>query len=91
MTEAIDDVKQEDLNIKLAVYMERLDNYIETHSVLTENICSKLDQLDEDVDQIKNWRSKFLGAKWIVGALGILVVHTTAILTAIFGMLRVIK
>ena len=53
---------KEDLNIKLAVYMERLDNYIETHSVLTENICSKLERMDEDIDQIKNWRSKFLGA-----------------------------
>ena len=82
---------QEDLNIKLAVYMERLDNYIETHSVLTENICSKLEQMDEDIDQIKNWRSKFLGAKWIVGGLSILVVHTTVILTTIFGMVRVIK
>ena len=82
---------QEDLNIKLAVYMERLDNYIETHSVLTENICSKLEQMDEDIDQIKNWRSKFLGAKWIVGGLSILIVHTTVILTTIFGMVRVIK
>lgn len=84
-------VNQEDLNIKLAVYMERLDNYIETHSVLTENICSKLDQMDQDIDEIKNWRSKFLGAKWIVGGLSILVVHTTVILTTIFGMVRVIK
>ena len=82
---------QEDLNIKLAVYMERLDNYIETHSDLTENICSKLEQMDEDIDQIKNWRSKFLGAKWIVGGLSILIVHTTVILTTIFGMVRVIK
>ena len=84
-------INQEELNIKLAVYMERLDNYIETHSVLTENICSKLDQMDEDIDQIKNWRSKFLGAKWIVGGLSILLVHTTIILTTIFGMIRVIK
>lgn len=81
----------EDLNVKLAVYMERLDNYIETHSVLTENICSKLDRMDEDIDQIKNWRSKFLGAKWITGAIGILALHTTVILSAIFGMVRIIK
>ena len=81
----------EDLNVKLAVYMERLDNYIETHSVLTENICSKLERMDEDIDQIKNWRSKFLGAKWITGAIGILALHTTVILSAIFGMVRIIK
>tara|TARA_B100000959_G_C14830627_1_gene561749 strand:- start:534 stop:794 length:261 start_codon:yes stop_codon:yes gene_type:complete len=81
----------EDLNIKLAVYMERLDNYIETHSVLTENICSKLDRMDEDIDQIKNWRSRFLGAKWITGVVGILALHTTVILSAIFGMVRIIK
>ena len=82
---------KEDLNIKLAVYMERLDNYIETHSILTENICSKLDKMDEDIDQIKNWRSKFLGAKWVTGAIGILALHTTVILSAIFGMVRIIK
>ena len=82
---------KEDLNIKLAVYMERLDNYIETHSVLTENICSKLERMDEDIDQIKNWRSKFLGAKWVTGAIGILALHTTVILSAIFGMVRIIK
>ncbi len=82
---------KDDLNIKLAVYMERLDNYIETHSILTENICSKLDKMDEDIDQIKNWRSKFLGAKWVTGAIGILALHTTVILSAIFGMVRIIK
>ena len=81
----------EDLNVKLAVYMERLDNYIETHSILTENICSKLDSMDNDIDEIKTWRSKFLGAKWITGVIGILVLHTTVILSAIFGMVRVIK
>ena len=82
---------KEDLNIKLAVYMERLDNYIETYSVLTENICSKLDRMDDDIDEIKTWRSKFLGAKWITGAIGILALHTTVILSAIFGMVRIIK
>ena len=82
---------KEDLNIKLAVYMERLDNYIETHSVLTENICSKLDRMDDDIDEIKTWRSKFLGAKWITGAIGILALHTTVILSAIFGMVRIIN
>ena len=81
----------DDLNVKLAVYMERLDNYIETHSILTENICSKLDSMDNDIDEIKTWRSKFLGAKWITGVIGILVLHTTVILSAIFGMVRVIK
>jgi|TARA_R110000824_G_scaffold156873_5_gene330096 hypothetical protein len=82
---------KEDLNIKLAVYMERLDNYIETHSILTENICSKLDSMDNDIDEIKTWRSKFLGAKWITGAIGILALHTTVVLSAIFGMVRIIK
>ena len=81
----------EDLNVKLAVYMERLDNYIETPSIFTENICSKLDSMDNDIDEIKTWRSKFLGAKWITGVIGILVLHTTVILSAIFGMVRVIK
>ena len=82
---------KEDLNIKHALYMERLDNYIETYSVLTENICSKLDRMDDDIDEIKTWRSKFLGAKWITGAIGILALHTTVILSAIFGMVRIIK
>ena len=81
----------DDLNVKLAVYMERLDNYIENQTTLNENLCLRLEKMNTEVDEIRDWRNKFLGARWITGGVGLLVVHTTIILSSIFAMMRVIK
>ena len=80
-----------DLDVQLAVYMERLDNYIETQASLNENICLRLEKMDTEVDEIRNWRSKFLGARWITGGIGLLIIHTTFVLSSIFGMMRLLK
>ena len=80
-----------DLNVKLAVYMERLDNYIETQANLNANLCLRLEKIDSEVDEIRDWRSNFLGAKWITGGIGLLIVHTTFVLSSIFGMMRLLK
>ena len=66
-----------DLNVKLAVYMERLDNYIETQANLNENLCLRLEKIDSAVDEIRDWRSKFLGAKWITGGIGLMIILIT--------------
>ena len=81
----------DDFQVTLAVYMERLDNYIESQANLNETIGRRLEKHGVDLDEIRDWRSKFLGAKWITGGLGLLVVHTTVVLTAIFGMMRLFK
>ena len=80
-----------DVQINLARYMERLDNYIESQTTLNQTLCLRLEKHGEELDEIQNWRTKFYGAKWITGALGILIVHTTVILSAILGMMRWIK
>ena len=61
-----------DFNVKLAVYMERLDNYMQSQATLNETICRRLDKHGEEIDELSNWRTKFLGAKWITAAIGIL-------------------
>ena len=80
-----------DLDVKLAVYMERLDNYIESQADLNETIGRRLEKHGEELDALQSWRSRFLGAKWITGGIGILIVHTTVILASIMGMVRWIK
>ena len=80
-----------DFNVKLAVYMERLDNYMQNQATLNETICRRLDKHGEEIDELSNWRTKFLGAKWITGAIGILALHTTVVLSAILGMMRWVK
>ena len=78
-------------DINLAVYMERLDNYIEGQTTLNETLCRRLEKHGEELDEIQNWRTKFYGAKWVTGAMGLLALHTTVVLSAILGMLRWIK
>ena len=78
----------DDLSVKLAVYMERLDNYIESQATLNETLCLRLEKHGEELDELQNWRIKFYGAKWITGAIGLLALHTTVVLSAILGMLR---
>ena len=80
-----------DLNVNLAVYMERLDNYMQNQATLNETIRRRLDKHGEEIDELSNWRTKFLGAKWITASIGILALHTTVILSAILGMMRWVK
>jgi len=51
------------ISIDLAVYMERLDTYIATQSRLNESLCNRLEQITDDLYEIKEWRTKFYGAK----------------------------
>ena len=81
----------DDLSVKLAVYMERLDNYIESQATLNETMCLRLEKHGVELDELSNWRTKFLGAKWVSGAVALLVVHTTVVLSAILGMVRWMK
>ena len=46
----------DDLDVKLAVYMDRLDSYIESQTKLNEQMCSKLESLDSNIDEIYEWK-----------------------------------
>ena len=78
----------ETLQVKLAVYMERLDNYIESQTALNRSLCERLEKVDVNLDEIHNWRNRFYGAKWITGAVGILILHTSVVLSSILAMMR---
>ena len=73
-------INQTDLDIKLAVYMERLDSYIESQTKLNEQMCSKFTSLDESVDELTNWKSKLTGMKSAYLGVGLLFAHTVAVM-----------
>ena len=77
-----------ELDVKLAVYMERLDNYIESQTTLNRSLCDRIEKIDVNLDEIHNWRNRFYGAKWITGAVGILILHTSVVLSSILAMMR---
>jgi len=77
----------DDLDVKLAVYMERLDSYIDSQTKLNEQLCSKLESLDSNIDEIYEWKSKLTGMKSAYLGVGLLFIHTIAVmggLTALF-------
>jgi len=80
-----------DTQVNLARYMERLDNYIESQARLNETLCLRLEKHGDELDEIQSWRSKFYGAKWVTGAIGLIALHTTIVLSAILGMIRWMK
>ena len=84
MSTSIDD----DVNVKLAIYMERLDNYIQSQTALNEYICRNLENIQEDLQDVRTWRSKMYGIKTGAIALGLLVLHTSAVMGSFIAILR---
>ncbi|MAH45036.1 hypothetical protein CMI37_04355 [Candidatus Pacearchaeota archaeon] len=84
MSTSIDD----DVNVKLAIYMERLDNYIQSQTALNESICRNLENIQEDLQDVRTWRSKMYGIKTGAIALGLLVLHTSAVMGSFIAILR---
>ena len=64
----------------LAVYMERLDNYIASQTAINETISNTLNSLHRQMDDINTWRSKVYGAKSGILAIAFLVLHTSAVM-----------
>ena len=77
-----------DLTIKLAVYMERLDSYIESQTRLNESICNRYEKIDEELDEIKHWRTKIYGAKSASIVLGAIFVHSAVVLGSLIGIMN---
>ena len=77
--------------VNLAVYMERLDSYISSQNALNENLSKNLEQVETKVDDISQWRSKMYGMKSILLAIGLLVVHTSAVLGSFIAIINVNK
>lgn len=72
----------------LAVYMERLDTYIESQTALNETLCKRLESIDGRLDDVQMWRSKIYGAKTALAVVGLLMVHTTAVMGGFLALIK---
>lgn len=79
-------VSSEPSEVKLAVYVERLDRYIETQAALNESLISSFKNIRNDVEDIQEWRSKIYGIKTAFVAVGFLIVHLTLIVGSLVGI-----
>ena len=82
---------EKDTKVNLAVYMERLDSYISSQNALNENLSKNLEKVETKVDDISQWRSKMYGMKSILLAIGLLVVHTSAVLGSFIAIININK
>ena len=73
--------------VNLAVYMERLDSYISSQNALNINLSKNLEKVETKIDDISQWRSKMYGMKSVLVAIGILVVHTTAVMGSFLAII----
>ena len=78
----------DDTKTNLAVYMERLDGYIEGQSKLNDALYSKLEKLDSDLEEIKLWRTRFYGATSALLVMGAVCVHTAVVLGSLIGIMN---
>ena len=77
--------------VNLAVYMERLDSYISSQNALNENLSKNLEKVETKVDDISQWRNKMYGMKSILLAIGVLIVHTSAIMGSFVAIININK
>ena len=77
-----------DTEINLAVYMERLDTYIENQNVLNQTLGSSIDSINNSLDEVRIWRSKIYGGKTVVIALGVLVLHTSVVMGSFVALIN---
>ena len=80
-----------DTQVNLAVYMERLDSYISSQNALNENLSKNLEKAETKVDDISQWRSKMYGMKSILLAIGLLIVHTSAVMGSFVAIININK
>ena len=79
------------ISIDLAVYMERLDTYIATQSQLNETLCSRLESLDSELDDLRDWRSRVYGAKSLMFMMGVLLAHGAAVIAAMVTVSNIMR
>ena len=76
-----------DLDVKLAVYMERLDSYIESQTRLNETLCARFEEISDELDEIKHGRTRMYGAKSALVLLGVAFIHSALVLGSLIGIM----
>ena len=78
----------DELEVKVAVYMERLDTYIETSTELNRTLVAGLERVNTELDELKHWRTRFYGAKTLVMMMLAMFAHAGVVLAAVVGILN---
>tara|TARA_Y100001963_G_scaffold149375_1_gene228801 strand:- start:2793 stop:3062 length:270 start_codon:yes stop_codon:yes gene_type:complete len=73
--------------VNLAVYMERLDSYIASQTALNKTLTTSIEGINERLDEISDWRNRVYGAKAVMMGIGILIVHTSAVMGSFFALM----
>ena len=79
------------MDVNLAVYMERLDTYIETQEKLNTTLCQGLEKVHDELDELKHWRTKFYGAKSLALLTGILFGHAAVVMATVVGLITLYR
>tara|TARA_R110000824_G_scaffold225115_1_gene412757 strand:- start:104 stop:397 length:294 start_codon:yes stop_codon:yes gene_type:complete len=77
-----------EVDVKVAVYMERLDTYIETSTELNRTLTQGLARVNDELDELKEWRTQFYGAKTFAVMLFAMFAHAGVVLAAVVGILN---
>ena len=75
-------------DLTLAVYMERLDTYIQSQTALNNSLCANLERVNDELKDIDLWRHKVYGAKTFMVALGLLILHTSAVMGSFAALMK---
>ena len=81
-------MKDVSTEINLAVYMERLDSYIQGQTALNNSLCKNLERVNDELKDMNLWRHKVYGAKTFMVALGILILHTSAVMGSFVVLMK---
>ena len=68
--------------------MERLDAYIESQTALNNNLCASIDKVNEELSNVNLWRSKMYGAKTFAIGIGVLILHTSAVMGSFVALIN---
>ena len=69
--------------------MERLDAYIASQTALNNNLCESLGRVDKQLEDINLWRSKMYGAKTFAIGIGVLILHTSAVMGSFIALINI--
>ena len=79
------------MDVNLAVYMERLDTYIETQEKLNTTLCQGLEKVHDELDELKHWRTKFYGAKSLALLTMVLFGHAAVVMGTVIGIVKLFQ
>ena len=77
--------------VNLAVYMERLDSYIDKQTDINSSLKDNLQNVNAQISEMTLWRNRGYGARTLAIALGVIALHTVAILGSIAAMINLMN